>query len=87
MQSLITYPAAGDILSAAQRGDRTILVKGIAWGGGGSGVNRVDVSLDNGEHFTRADVLERPIVQPRRSQWSWVFFEKKIPIPGEWDNS
>jgi len=84
VQSLITSPGPGDILSAAQRGDKTIFVKGIAWGGGGSGVNRVDVSLNAdapNPSFTRADVLERPIVQPRRSQWSWVFFEKEIPIP------
>ena len=33
---------------------RSITVKGIAWGGGGLGVARVDVSADGGEHFTRA---------------------------------
>ena len=43
--------------------------------------NRVDVSLDNGKNFTKADLLEKPIEQKRRSQWSWVFFEKEIPIP------
>jgi len=44
-------------------------------------VNRVDVSLNNGQDFTRADVLDTPIEQRRRSQWAWVFFEKEIPIP------
>ena len=33
---------------------RSITVKGIAWGGGGLGVARVDVSADGGEHFTRS---------------------------------
>jgi len=81
VQSMITSPSAGDILSAAKSGAKHVCVKGIAWGGGGSGVNRVDVSLNNGKDFTKADVLERPITQKRRSQWAWVFFEKEIPIP------
>ena len=53
MQSMITSPSAGDILSAKKRGDKTIKVKGIAWGGGGAGINRVDVSLNNGKDFTK----------------------------------
>merc|ERR1712083_158957 len=52
-----------------------------AWGGGGRGVNRVDVSLDNGKNFTRAEMLEKPIEQKRKSEWSWTFFEKTIPLP------
>jgi hypothetical protein len=39
VQSMITSPAAGDVISASQAGD-SILVRGIAWGGGGSGVSR-----------------------------------------------
>jgi len=81
VQSLITNPSPNDIIAAAKSGCESITVKGIAWGGGGQGVNRVDVSLDNGEHFTRADLLEKPIQQRRRSEWGWVFFEKSIPIP------
>lgn len=81
VQSLITSPCAGDIISAAKSGMKSVLVKGVAWGGGGSGINRVDVSLDEGQTFTKADLLEKPIEQARRSQWSWVFFEKEIPIP------
>jgi len=83
VQSLITSPSAGDILSAAQRGCKSIKIKGIAWGGGGAGVNRVDVSINDGEDFTRADMLEQPIKQRRRSEWAWVFFEKEVPIPNE----
>jgi hypothetical protein len=81
VQSMITNPTAGEIISAIQHGDTEIYVKGFAWGGGGAGINRVDVSLDNGKHFTKAKVLEKPIPQRRKAEWSWVFFEKKIPIP------
>jgi sulfite oxidase len=83
VQSLITSPAPHDIVAAAKAGNKSITVKGIAWGGGGQGVNRVDVSLDSGKTFTRADLLEKPVVQRRRSEWGWVFFEKTILLPEE----
>mmetsp|Transcript_147404 Transcript_147404/g.274737 ORF Transcript_147404/g.274737 Transcript_147404/m.274737 type:complete len:694 (+) Transcript_147404:70-2151(+) len=83
VQSLITSPSPGDIVSIAKSGATSIHVKGIAWGGGGSGINRVDVSIDSGSTFTRADLLPKPIEQPRRSQWSWVFFEKHVPMTDE----
>jgi len=83
VQSLITDPSPGDIISLAKNGASVVRVKGIAWGGGGSGINRVDVSLDDGATFTRANVLDNPIQQARRSQWAWKFFEKDIPIPDQ----
>ena len=77
-------------------------MKGIAWGGGGLGVARVDVSADGGEHFTRsvsanqkppiltinqsealifrAELLEKPIKEKRKSQWSWQFFERTVTL-------
>ena len=79
VQSMITNPSAGDML-AWNKEKNTIKVKGIAWGGGGSAVNRVDVSLDGGENWTRADLVEKPIKQRRRSEWSWQFFEKEIQL-------
>jgi len=83
VQSLITTPSPNDIISAIKSGCESISVKGIAWGGGGRGVNRVDVSLDNGKNFTRAEMLEKPVEQKRKSEWSWTFFEKTIPLPDE----
>lgn len=82
IQSFITSPAAGDILAKVKCSDG-VFVKGIAWGGGGSGINRVDVSIDGGKNFTRADLLDNPIKQRRGSNWAWVFFEKKIPYTSE----
>lgn len=83
VQSLITTPSPNDIISAIKSGSESISVKGIAWGGGGRGVNRVDVSLDNGKNFTRAEMLEKPVEQKRKSEWSWTFFEKTIPLPDD----
>ena len=83
VQSMITRPSANEIIAAAKSGCKSIKVKGLAWGGGGHGINRVDVSLDSGKSFTRAELIEKPIKQRRLSEWSWVFFEKTIPIPDD----
>jgi sulfite oxidase len=83
VQSLITTPSAGDILAAAQNDKKSVRVQGIAWGGGGEGVNRVDVSLDGGNTFTRANMLPPPVKQRRGGVWSWVFFDQEIPIPDD----
>jgi sulfite oxidase len=83
VQSMITSPSAGDIIAACKTGAKSVKVKGIAWGGGGQGINRVDVSLNNGSSWVKADVLDKPITQRRKSQWSWSFFEQEIPIPQE----
>ena len=80
VQSFITFPGPGDVISHMEHGD-SITVKGIAWGGGGAAINRVDVSIDNGKTFTKADVLPNPVKERRNCHWSWVFFEKQIPIP------
>ena len=58
-------------------------MKGLAWGGGGLGVARVDVSVDGGDHFTRADLITKPIKEKRKSQWSWQFFEKEVQLSDE----
>merc|ERR1719203_1277449 len=88
VQSLITVPSAHDILGMKGAPSwlgtkKTIKITGVAWGGGGSALNRVDVSLDGGETWTRADLVPRPVQQGRRSQWAWQFFEKELELPAE----
>lgn len=90
VQSMITEPSAGDTLSLNCASNRlsynkeldqyTVKVKGFAWGGGGAGINRVDVSLDGGETFTRAELLEKEVKQRKGSEWAWQFFEKEIAV-------
>jgi hypothetical protein len=48
-----------------------------------SDINRVDVSLDGGKNFTRAELLPAPVAQRRGSKWGWTFFEREIPLPAE----
>jgi sulfite oxidase len=80
VQSMITSPSAGDLLAIANSDAPSVKVKGVAWGGGGQGINRVDVSADGGQNFTRAELLPSPLKQRRGSQWAWVFFERDIPL-------
>ena len=61
VQSMITRPSANEIIAAAKSGCKSIKVKGLAWGGGGHGINRVDVSLNDKKYFTRAKFLEKSI--------------------------
>merc|ERR1711979_138056 len=81
VQSMVTMPTPNETVAVKKTNNKHVYVKGISWGGAGSGINRVDVSLDDGKSFTRANLIEKPIQQPRKSQWSWQFFEHEIPIP------
>jgi sulfite oxidase len=81
VQSMVTIPSAGDVIAGKDK--KTVYVKGLAWGGGGQGINRVDVSIDGGKNFTRAEMLEKGVKQPRRAEWGWVFFEKEVNLTEE----
>jgi hypothetical protein len=72
VQSMITTPSPHEIVASIKSVHKSIIVKGVAWGGGGgSGINHVDVSLAGSDHFTRAELIEKPIKEHRQSQWSW----------------
>ena len=60
---------------------RSITVKGIAWGGGGLGVARVDVSADGGEHFTRSVPANQkpPFLTNSQSEAFISHFQSRAP--------
>eukprot|EP00929_Paragymnodinium_shiwhaense_P009329 TRINITY_DN11345_c0_g1_i1.p1 TRINITY_DN11345_c0_g1~~TRINITY_DN11345_c0_g1_i1.p1 ORF type:complete len:639 (-),score=134.90 TRINITY_DN11345_c0_g1_i1:350-2266(-) len=59
-----------------------IEVKGWAWSGGGRGIIRVDVSVDDGKNWVTADLGEGKDQHPTRA-WAWTFFEASVPVPEE----
>jgi len=59
-----------------------IEVKGWAWSGGGRGIVRVDVSLDDGVTWTTAELGEGATQNPTRA-WAWTFWEATVEIPEE----
>ena len=79
VQSLVCQPAINDVIGVGKDADE-VEVKGVAWSGGGRGINRVDVSIDGGETFTAAELV-KPVQQIRNRQWGWYHFNKKVKLP------
>lgn len=59
--------------------DKYIEIKGFAYSGGGRGINRVDVSIDDGKTWRIAE-LKRGQEQEYNRAWAWTFWELKIHI-------
>ncbi|KAM3727971.1 Sulfite oxidase [Dirofilaria immitis] len=57
-------------------------VMGYAWSGGGRGIIRVDVSVDGGETWQAAQLIQDPD-QDIDHMWSWTFFKSTIKIPDD----
>jgi len=58
-------------------------VKGCAHSFGGSGINRVDVSIDGGRHWTASDIYKPDdVLRKERYQkmFGWTQFSKKMPL-------
>jgi len=73
--SAICEPPEGAVISADEG---EISLKGYAWSGGGKGIVRVDVSLDDGKTWHVAklegeDKLERA--------WAWKLWHATLPLP------
>lgn len=75
IQSAIVTPKAG---STVELDD--LEVKGFAWSGGGRGIVRVDVSIDEGNTWVTADLLDGKD-QPYNRAWAWTFWEASVPVP------
>jgi sulfite oxidase len=59
------------------------VIKGIAYSGGGRGIIRVEVSLDNGKNWYIADLKDGSNQNPYKS-WAWTFWE--FPIKNNINN-
>lgn len=75
IQSAIVTPKAGSIVELDD-----IEVKGFAWSGGGRGIVRVDVSIDEGNTWVTAELLDGKD-QPYNRAWAWTFWEASVPVP------
>ena len=87
--STITEPGMGQTFP----GDaESVEVKGIAWAGGGRGINRVEVSIDGGLNFVPAKLLPKPAdVRAREPEssmglgrvWTWQQWRLDVPLTDE----
>ena len=59
--------------------DKYIEIRGVAYSGGRRGINRVDVSIDDGKTWRIAELKEGSNQEYNRA-WAWTFWELKIHI-------
>jgi len=57
----------------------TVKVKGYAWSGGGNGIIRVDISVDDGH--TWQDATLKKVDQEQGQGWAWALWECDVAIP------
>eukprot|EP00435_Cladocopium_sp_Y103_P016651 s1710_g4.t1 len=88
VHSSVIVPELHQTLRGAQLAEvlaEGLEVRGIALGGGGHRVARVDVSIDGGKSFTPAELDDHGMekVHKRNYHWSWYFWSKKVPLTPE----
>jgi sulfite oxidase len=78
--SSICEPLDGSSLPAEST---EVTVKGFAWSGGGRGISRVDVSVDDGKTWIVADITAQPDdSSPSNSRsWGWTLWRADVPVP------
>jgi len=77
--SIYDMPVTSAITEATRVDDDTVTVKGFAYVGGGRGVERVDVSVDGGNTFSKTATLsDGGIIQPRGKRWAWQHFTAEV---------
>lgn len=77
VQSAISEPRDGASVDASEM---VVQVKGYAYSGGGSGVNRVDVSVDGGQTWHSATLTDGHL-QEQNKAWAWTLWQADLPIP------
>eukprot|EP00697_Spironema_sp_BW2_P009490 gnl/Spiro4/24429_TR12112_c0_g1_i1.p1 gnl/Spiro4/24429_TR12112_c0_g1~~gnl/Spiro4/24429_TR12112_c0_g1_i1.p1 ORF type:complete len:452 (-),score=144.86 gnl/Spiro4/24429_TR12112_c0_g1_i1:163-1518(-) len=85
VQSAICEPADGHILDDDET---SLAVRGYAWSGGGRGIVRVDITLDDGKTWTDGKLVDVGSAadqspSPYSRQWGWTRFEADATIPEE----
>jgi sulfite oxidase len=78
VQSVIVSPQDGEKLEVVP--GEELEIKGYSWSGGGRGIIRVDVSIDQGKNWHTAELKQGSEQNPSRA-WAWTFWEVSIPLP------
>ena len=80
INSAISSPDHDAEIDLSKNLTRDFLVQGYAYAGGGSPVNRVEVSLDEGATWLLTDI-NRPFPPNRHGMhWCWIFWSLPIPV-------
>ena len=73
------------IICNIKKDDNEIIIEGIAYSGGGNNILRVDISLDDGGTWEKANLLEG-CEQPLYEAYAWTFWSYKAKIPSDVKN-
>ena len=94
VQSAILEPEDGESVNVK---DGLITTAGYAWGGGGRGIQRVDVTVDGGNSWVQASLsrtqqdsgsvrkYSRTADCPSPREWAWTLWQAEIPVPEKVD--
>ncbi len=93
VQSMITFVqdvpapelALGMPLSARREvavGPDGLRLAGFAYVGGGSRIEKVEVSTDHGSSWLEARLCDQ-VTRPSGKQWAWTLWELQLPLPKE----
>jgi sulfite oxidase len=83
VQSAICEPQDGHTVIVDKHDkERTAVVKGWAWSGGGRAITRVDISPDNGKTWLVADITAKPHdPSPSKTRtWGWTLWTAVVPF-------
>ena len=67
------------IICDISKDSKILIIKGIAYSGGGNNIIRVEVSIDNGNKWINA-LLKEGSKQPPYKAYAWTFWEAIIPL-------
>lgn len=56
------------------------MISGYAWSGGGNKIIRVDLTLDGGETWHVADLVQREEKAKEGRHWGWTIWKAEIPV-------
>jgi len=85
VHSSVIVPEPNETVSATSALADGIEVRGIALGGGGNRIARVDVSIDGGKTYVPAELDDHGMekVHRRNYHWSWYWWSKQMPLTEE----
>jgi sulfite oxidase len=78
MPSIQEMPVISAI-AVAQREGAEVVVRGYAWSGGGRKVIRVDLTTDEGAHWTQAKLRPKPAA-PHGRDYAWTLWEGRVKV-------
>ena len=76
--SAICAPAPGETVPLS---DEVLTLRGYAYSGGGRGIVRVDVSVDEGATWSSASLDQAGAQQQRGKAWAWTLWEATVALP------